>query len=169
LACSRPPAWPGRSRAAAAPPFIFKRLERMRPLGWVFLSPHCRRLKWPHLRSELGLALSALSSATRKERNGVSSVAQFEQIRRDQALEGLSVRALARRHGVHGGRGEAGAGVTGTATEAPCQGRLRFGPPFRVCRSRVERRRVAPERSALAAGLVAKGRFCVWARVRGVP
>ena len=47
-----------------------------------------------------------------------SRVEQFEQIRRDRDREGLSIRALAERHGVHRRAVQAGVGVGGAAGEA---------------------------------------------------
>ena len=51
-----------------------------------------------------------------------SRVEQFEQIRRDRDREGLSIRALAERHGVHRRAVQAGVGVAGAAGEAVAGG-----------------------------------------------
>ena len=67
----------------------------------VLIWPHCGGLNWPHLRPTGGRLFGA-HRAQRKAAKGMGSrVETFEQIRRDRDREGLSIRALAERHGVH--------------------------------------------------------------------
>ena len=67
-------------------------------LNW----PHCDGLNWPHLRPMRGLTVRRSCERGAEGAEGVGSrVEQFEQIRRDRDREGLSIRALAERHGVH--------------------------------------------------------------------
>ena len=63
--------------------------------------PHCDGLNWPHLRPTGGRLFDAHGArAGGGGRNGIR-METFEQIRRDRDREGLSIRALAERHGVH--------------------------------------------------------------------
>ena len=67
-------------------------------LNW----PHCDGLNWPHLPSERDWTVRAFSEHGSEVAEGMGSrVELFERIRRDRESEGLSIRALARRHGVH--------------------------------------------------------------------
>src|SRR5262245_18813289 len=67
-----------------------------------FVWPHCDGLNWPHLRPIATARFALISSVDGgRRRRGFQSVELFEQIRRDQVREGVSIRELARLHGVH--------------------------------------------------------------------
>ena len=74
-------------------------LKRVRNGGLIW--PHCGGLNWPHLRPT-GDRPFELMELEREAAEGMGSRVQtFEQIRRDRDQEGLSIRALGERHGVH--------------------------------------------------------------------
>ncbi len=63
--------------------------------------PHCDGLNWPHLVRSSADAPVLIERRFGGWREVGYRVEQFEQIRRDREREGLSLRALAERHGVH--------------------------------------------------------------------
>jgi len=63
--------------------------------------PQCDGLIWPHLPSERDWTVRVFEHGSEVAEGMGSRVELFERIRRDREFENLSLRALARRHGVH--------------------------------------------------------------------
>ena len=79
--------------------------DRLEYRAWTgrgrLIWPQCVRLIWPHFRPNATRRFVLWRAWIGGRRGMGSRVELFEQIRRDHDREGLSIHALARRHGVH--------------------------------------------------------------------